>query len=160
MILQIKSIQNGFIEEDKITEFIEENKKYTLFEIQKEDILIALSGATTGKIGKYNLQQKSYLNQRVGKIIAKTGISQKYIYYWYVYSNIEEKVLYLAQGTAQPNISTNDISNIQIPIPSLERQQEIVDYCEKNDTLIKQLEQEIERNQEMAKQFMSGLSKH
>ena len=129
-ILQIKSIQNGFIDENKITEYIEENKKYKLFEIQKGDILIALSGATTGKIGIYNLQQKSYLNQRVGKINAKTGICQKYIYYWYVCCNIDEKVLDLAQGTAQPNISTNDIANIKIPIPSLERQQEIVKYLD------------------------------
>lgn len=129
-ILQIKSIQNGFIDENKITEYIEENKKYKLFEIQKGDILIALSGATTGKIGIYNLEQKSYLNQRVGKINAKTGISQKYIYYWYVCCNIDRKILNLAQGTAQPNISTNDISNIKIPFPSLERQQEIVKYLD------------------------------
>ena len=129
-ILQIKSIQNGFIDENKITEYIEENKKYKLFEIQKGDILLALSGATTGKIGIYNLQQKSYLNQRVGKINAKTCICQKYIYYWYVCCNIDEKVLDLAQGTAQPNISTNDIANIKIPIPSLERQQEIVKYLD------------------------------
>jgi type I restriction enzyme S subunit len=129
-ILQIKSIQNGFILENKITEYIEENQKYKLFEIQKGDILIALSGATTGKIGIYNLQQKSYLNQRVGKINAKNGICQKYIYYWYMCCNIDEKVLNLAQGPAQPNISTNDISNIKIPIPSLERQQEIIKYLD------------------------------
>ena len=129
-ILQIKSIQNGFIDENKITEYIPVNNKYKLFEIQKGNILIALSGATTGKIGIYNLQQKSYLNQRVGKINAKTGICQKYIYYWYVCCNIDEKVLDLAQGTAQPNISTNDIANIKIPIPSLERQQEIVKYLD------------------------------
>jgi len=129
-IVQIKSIQNGFIDENKITEFFEENKKYKLFEIQKGDILIALSGATTGKIGIYSLLQKSYLNQRVGKITAKIGISKKYIYYWYVCCNVHEKILNLAQGTAQPNISTNDISNIKIPIPSLKRQQQIVKYLD------------------------------
>jgi type I restriction enzyme S subunit len=158
-ILQIKSIQNGFIDENKITEYIDENKKYKLFEIQKDDILIALSGATTGKIGIYNLQQKSYLNQRVCKINAKTGICQKYIYYWYVCSNIDEKVLYLAQGTAQPNISTHDIANIKISIPSLERQKEIVEYCEYNDVLIKQLEKEIENNKKQAQQFITGIVK-
>ncbi len=129
-ILQIKSIQNGFIDENKITEYIPSNDKYKLFEIKNGDILIALSGATTGKIGLYNLDKKSYLNQRVAKINAKNGINQKYIYYWYLCSNIYEKVLGLAQGTAQPNISTNDISNIKIPIPSLERQQEIVKYLD------------------------------
>jgi len=158
-ILQIKSIQNGIISENKITEYIKENTKYKLFEIQKGDILIALSGATTGKIGIYNLEQKSYLNQRVGKINAKTCISQKYIYYWYVCCNIDEKILNLAQGTAQPNISTNDISKIKIPVPSLDKQKEIVEYCEYNDTLIKQLEKEIENNKKQAHQFMSSIVK-
>ena len=129
-ILQIKSIQNGNIDTNKITEYIPENTKYKLFEIQKGDILIALSGATTGKIGIYNLDQKSYLNQRVGKIIAKPGTSQKYIYYWYVCCNIDEMILNSAHGTAQPNISTNDISKLKIQIPSLERQQEIVEYLD------------------------------
>ena len=127
-ILQIKSIQNGFIDENKITEYIPSNDKYKLFEIQKGDILIGLTG--TFKIGLYNLDNKSYLNQRVGKITAKTGIIQKYIYYWYLCCDIEGEILKIAKGTAQANISTNDISNIKIPIPSLERQQEIVEECE------------------------------
>jgi type I restriction enzyme S subunit len=127
-ILQIKSIQNGFIDENKIMEYIPSNDKYKLFEIQKGDILIGLTG--TFKIGLYNLDNKSYLNQRVGKITAKTGIIQKYIYYWYLCCDIEGEILKIAKGTAQANISTNDISNIKIPIPPLERQQEIVKYLD------------------------------
>jgi type I restriction enzyme M protein len=127
-ILQIKSIQNGFIDENKITEYIPVNNKYKLFEIQKGDILIGLTG--TFKIGLYNLDNKSYLNQRVGKITAKTGIIQKYIYYWYLCCDIEGEILKIAKGTAQANISTNDISNIKIPIPSLKRQEEIVKYLD------------------------------
>jgi type I restriction enzyme S subunit len=129
-ILQIKSIQSGVVDENKITEYIPESSKYKLFEIHNGDLLIALSGATTGKIGIYNLKQKSYLNQRVGKINAKNGTSQKYIYYWYLCNDIDVKILGLAQGTAQPNISTGDISNIKIPIPSIERQEDIVKYLD------------------------------
>jgi type I restriction-modification system DNA methylase subunit len=127
-ILQIKSIKNGFIDENKITEYIPESSKYKLFEINKGDILIGLTG--TFKIGLYNLDKKSYLNQRVGKITAKPCIIQKYIYYWYLCCDIESEILKIAKGTAQANISTNEISNIKIPIPSLERQQEIVKYLD------------------------------
>ena len=35
------------------------------------------------------------------------------------------------------------MQNLKIPVPSLERQKEIVEYCEYNDTLIKQLEKEL-----------------
>jgi restriction endonuclease S subunit len=128
-ILQIKSIQNGFIDENKITEYIEENKKYKVFEIQKGDILIGLTGSF--KVGLYNLEKKSYLNQRVGKITAKPGgILQKYVYYWYLCCDIESEILKIATGTAQANISTNDISKFKIPIPSLEKQKTIVAYLD------------------------------
>jgi len=159
-ILQIKSIQSGYIYDKKITEYIVENNKYKQFEINKGDILIALSGATTGKLGIYNLEKKSYLNQRVGKITCKNILSQKYLYYWYICSNINETVLNMAQGTAQPNISTNTISKIKIPIPSLEKQEEIVKYCEFNDELIKQLEKEIENNKKQARMFINCIIKN
>jgi restriction endonuclease S subunit len=55
------------------------------------------------------------------------------------------------------NISKEYIKQIKIPIPSLERQQEIVNYCESNDALITQLENEIERNKALAQQFMNNL---
>jgi type I restriction-modification system DNA methylase subunit len=128
-ILQIKSIQNGFIDENKITEYIEENKKYKVFEIQKGDILIGLTGSF--KVGLYNLEKKSYLNQRVGKITAKPGgILQKYVYYWYLCCDIESEIFTIATGTAQANISTNDIAKLKIPIPCLEKQKTIVAYLD------------------------------
>uniref|UniRef100_A0A6C0I2C6 site-specific DNA-methyltransferase (adenine-specific) n=1 Tax=viral metagenome TaxID=1070528 RepID=A0A6C0I2C6_9ZZZZ len=127
-IVQIKSIQNNIVDEKKITEYIKENNKYKLFEIQKGDILIGLTG--TFKIGIYNLLSKSYLNQRVCKIIIKSDINKMYIYYWYIYFDIELQIEQMAKGTAQANISTTDIENIKIPIPSLGRQNEIVEYLD------------------------------
>ena len=127
-ILQIKSIQDGFIDENKITEYIEENKKYKMYELKKGDLLIGLTG--TFKIGIYDLEKKTYLNQRVGKITAKSGIIQKYIYYWYLCCDIESEILKRATGVAQANISLSEISNIEIPIPSIEKQQMIVKYLD------------------------------
>ena len=56
-------------------------------------------------------------------------------------------------------IKKGDIESLKIPIPSLERQQEIVEYCEYNDILIKQLEKEIENNKKQAHQFITGIVK-
>ena len=38
------------------------------FKISKGDLLIAMSGATTGKMGVYPFDETAYLNQRVGNI--------------------------------------------------------------------------------------------
>ena len=62
-------------------------------------------------------------------------------------------------GAAQPHVYSKDISKIKIPIPPLERQQEIIDYCEFNDNLIKQLEKEIENNKKHAHLFIHSIVK-
>ena len=53
----------------------------------------------------------------------------------------------------------NRFKEFKIHIPSLERQKEIVEYCEYNDTLIKQLEKEIKNNKKQAQQFITGIVK-
>jgi type I restriction enzyme S subunit len=159
-LLQIKSIQNGVIDVTKITEFYGRDDKYKKFEISKNDILIGLTGYA-GKMGMYTLDHTSYLNQRVAKITCKDiGILHpKYLYYWYICCDIEKTVLSLSNGTAQPNISTNEISNIKIPIPTPERQQEIIEYCESNERLILQLKSEIEKNKKQAHPFIKSVMK-
>jgi len=62
-------------------------------------------------------------------------------------------------GLGLKHISKDYVKNIQISIPSLERQQEIVDYCEANDALIASLEAEIERNKQQANQLLAMMVK-
>jgi type I restriction enzyme M protein len=68
----------------------------------------------------------------------------KYVYY-YLFNNIELLQKYY-KGPHQKSIAEEDLFKIKIPIPSLERQKEIVEYCDINDALIKQLEKDIENN--------------
>jgi hypothetical protein len=63
---------------------------------------------------------------------------------------ISDDLISKAKGAQYPAVSFDDFETIKIPIPSLERQQEIVEYCEYNDALIKQLEKEIENNKRQA----------
>jgi type I restriction enzyme M protein len=90
------------------------------------------------------------------KSISNDVIS-KYIYYSLLLCNNNLKNLY--NGTAQKVLSKTNLKSIQIPIPSLERQKEIIDYCEKNDSLIKQLEQEIEQDKLLSKQYLNDIVK-
>jgi type I restriction enzyme M protein len=87
----------------------------------------------------------------------KNEITTKYIYY-YLSSNIDilEKGFI---GANHKNISHEYLENLKIPVPSLEKQKEIVAYCDYNCNLIKQLENEIENNKELAEQFIKGIVK-
>ena len=65
----------------------------------------------------------------------------------------------ISNGVGIPRIDLDKFYNLKIPIPSLERQQEIVNYCEANDALIASLEAEIERNKQQANQFLAMMVK-
>lgn len=70
-----------------------------MYEVNINDLLIALSGETVGKLGINKLNEKYYMNQRVGKIICK-NLNQKYFYYWYIYNNVNDLVKNRAKGIA------------------------------------------------------------
>ncbi|WRE35611.1 restriction endonuclease subunit S [Helicobacter pylori] len=128
-IIRISNIQNDRLLLDEVIYFSLNDYKGTNFEpfkIIKGDILIAMSGATTGKIGILTFDTTLYLNQRVGKFKPNiTKLNNKFLYYFLL---TKINFLYsLAGGGAQPNLSSNQIlQQITIPIPPLEIQQEIV----------------------------------
>jgi len=62
-------------------------------------------------------------------------------------------------GAAHPKLSGSSLKSIKIHIPSIERQKEIIEYCESNNNLIKQLKNEIEQNKIQANLFLSSIVK-
>jgi type I restriction enzyme M protein len=113
--------------------------------------------ARNGTIGNCFLTEgKFFPSDHIFVIDIKDKCLMKYVYY--ILSN-NEKLDKLKTGVGIPNITKGTLENLIIPIPSLERQQEIVEYCEYNDTLIKQLEKEIENNKKQAQQFIKGIVK-
>jgi len=105
------------------------------------------------------LNEKYYLNSQAFTIKSKNEIIMINEYLWYYLDYNKEQVFKCGRGAAQKAIDMNKFKTIKIPIPSLERQQEIVEYCEYNETLIKQLEKEIENNKKQAQQFIKSILK-
>jgi type I restriction enzyme M protein len=103
------------------------------------------------------LNEKYYLNSQAFTIKSKNESIMINEYLWYYLDNNKEQVFKCGRGTAQKAIDIDEFKSIKIPIPSLERQKEIVEYCEYNDSLIKQLEKEIENNKKQAQQFITGI---
>lgn len=113
----------------KRVDVIKEKKDLSNFQIKQNSILIAMSGATTGKVSLYNLNQLAYLNQRVGMLVCENNILPKYLYYFL--SNYSEKFLTSAIGAAVQNLSKSQIENTKIPVPSLQEQEKIVERLDK-----------------------------
>jgi type I restriction enzyme S subunit len=107
-----------------------ENEEYDSHIVNKGDILIAMSGATTGKFGIYNSEEKAYQNQRVGNLIphSETFTNKKYIYFL-LYS-LKRDIEIGAYGGAQPNISSTKIEALKTKLFPLPTQKAIVKKIE------------------------------
>ena len=127
------------------------------FQISNGDLLIAMSGATTGKMGIYLSNKKAYLNQRVGNIKVIDSESLCLEYRNLFLRSKSEEILKLAYGGAQPNISGAMISSLQVPLPPISEQYRIVAETESWFALIELIEQGKADLQTVIKQAKSKI---
>ena len=108
------------------------NEKYYS---NKGDIYIALSGATTGKIGIMDADERYVVNQRVGIVRKKSDkISQEYIKYFLLRQT--DRILQEAAGCAQPNISPKQIAEYSVPEISKDKMFEVCSVLDKTKRII------------------------
>lgn len=116
------------------------------FIVHKKDLLIAMSGATTGKTAIYNYSYNAFLNQRVG-VFKQT--SDK-VCCQYLQAIIESHLFTtrlrpLLIAGAQPNISPSDIENMIFPFPPLAEQRKIAEVLGVWDEAIEKQARLIEK---------------
>lgn len=146
-IIRISNIQNEKIDLTDVVYFNKHdyNSNLNRFKVLKNDILIAMSGATTGKVGIFKDDNEVYLNQRVGGLRAKKEVNNNYVFY-FLKTKVEE-TLRLASGVAQPNIGSEQIKNYEIPIPPLSHQTQFAERIEKIEAQKELVKQSITETQ-------------
>ena len=122
------------------------------YDYDEESLIIGDGGEPNINYGiKFSTSDHCYILQNKNKEL----YNLKYIYY-YIFNNLNI-MNSLYKGIGIKNISKTDIEKLEIPVPSLEKQKEIVEYCEFNDNLIKKLEKEINNNKEKSKLYLSSI---
>ena len=122
------------------------------FLVKKGSLLIALSGATTGKMGVYFEDKIAYLNQRICSVYTKKEyVLQEYLVYFL--KSMQKKIIKNSYGGAQPNISSRWIENIKIKVPDIRVQKKIskrlellennIDYRKKQLNYLKELSKSL-----------------
>ena len=134
--LKTGDLNDSFINETSefITELaIEEN---TLRLNPIGSVLIAMYGATIGKLGLLNIEATT--NQACCACIPFSGIKNRFLFFYLLSQkqNIQEK----AEGGAQPNISKEKLISILFPLPPLAEQHRIVEKIEELLALVDDLE--------------------
>jgi type I restriction enzyme, S subunit len=115
------------------------------FELKEGDTLIAMTGATVGKVGKFpRTHERHFLNQRVGKVyLTEPGAADShYIYYILSQETYVRQMFGIADGSAQANISGSQIESLEVPLPPLVEQKAIA-------AVLGALDDKIELNRRM-----------
>ncbi|MFN8672544.1 MAG: restriction endonuclease subunit S [Candidatus Sericytochromatia bacterium] len=143
--LKSGELTDGFVfkSEEFITEEALKNSSAKLF--TKDTLLLALYGATAGKLGILDFDATT--NQAICAIKNEYKLFDNFFLFYYLLSK-RKQIIKDSFGGAQPNISQDYVKNLLIPLPTLPEQKRIVAKLdilfEKIDKSIKLLEENIE----------------
>ncbi|EAV9722816.1 restriction endonuclease subunit S, partial [Campylobacter coli] len=138
--LKSGELNDGYIDfiEENITEEAIKNSSAKIF--QKGTLLIAMYGATAGKLGILNLD--STTNQAICAFLHKDKnikFLEKFLFYFLFF--LRDKIIKDSFGGAQPNINQTYIKNLQIPLPPIKEQEQIASHLDELSSHVKNLKQ-------------------
>lgn len=157
-IIRISNISqdNSVVANDLV--YYDKLKNDHKFIIKKGELIIAMSGATTGKVAVYDFEQISYINQRVGLF---KQISNKLYYPFLVQYSLSNSFKKELQKTlvagAQPNISKKEIEEFKIDLPYYEEQKKIADLLHNIDLKINSIKKQTFEISEFKKSLLQQM---
>ena len=104
-----------------------DTNKLRKYIVSKGDYVLAMTGATIGKLGRITDDVEAYINQRVLTFRPNESIVDKDYLYYQLYSlNFNKYILnHIDSETAQPNISAGSVGGFEISLPPLAEQRRI-----------------------------------
>jgi type I restriction enzyme, S subunit len=147
-VVRISNIQSGQLDlqDVRCVREDEHSEDLSRYFIEPGDLLIAMSGGTTGKIGFNTSGRRLLQNQRVGRFVPGPDLNADYLYF--VLSTKVEEHLAISAGSAQPNLSTRQILDIKLPRLALSQQK----------AMIKRLRTLQGRQSQLSVQYQAGLT--
>lgn len=140
-----KNIKNGEIDFDNVKYISEED--YLSFNknrsINKDDILISMIG-TIGEIGIVKEDNKFY-GQNLYLLRLNTNIIlTRYFYHYFTQNKVKNSLVSKKNSSSQGYIRAGNIENLEIPIPSIETQEKIVETLDKFTNYVTELQAELQ----------------
>ena len=125
----------------------------TLKEYPIDSIVIALYGATIGKLG--HLKIPTTTNQACCVISGSDKIQQRFLFYYFLAAR--NYIISLSYGGGQPNISQDLIRQLYIPTPTNIEQDKIIFYLDHKTTQIDNLIEKINTSIDKLKLYRQSL---
>ncbi len=165
-VVRMNNIRRGILDLDDVVR-IPEHKCKDAFALNEGDIIYGLSGSIgdTGSLGNYAVVRKgdtpAQLNQRVARLRPMIGrITEKFLVGSLQTDVFYGQVLSHTTGTAQFNVSTNDIGNVVLALPPIKEQRAITAFLDLEiapiNALIAKVQEAIDRLKELRTALISA----
>lgn len=145
-VLKIADINPPFVSSEKSSGVDLSNydvDKLEKYIVKKGDYILAMTGATIGKMGRYVSDGHAYLNQRVLKFQPYQSIDSDFLYYVLCGRLFAKYIInHIDSESAQPNISAGTIGKYRFNLPNFETQQKIA-------SILSSLDSKIENNRKI-----------
>lgn len=128
-------------------------------QMQLNDVLVVITGATIGKIAIWELEENEdyFLGGDIVKFQCFENINPQFIFAWLRCQNSQIEIKKNITGATNGHLSPSDIGNILIPLPPPEKQTEIANHISALRTQAKQLQQQAADELAHAKQQVEQL---
>jgi type I restriction enzyme S subunit len=140
--LQTGDLNDGYVADTskRITEKALRDTNLKIY--PKGSLIVAMYGATIGKIGILNID--STVNQACCVLTKSPIIETKFAFYTFLAA--KKDLIFQSKGGGQPNISQDTIRNERIPVPPLKEQKAIANYL---DAATSKIDETIGQQQKM-----------
>src|SRR5690554_200005 len=157
-VIRMSDFKTGGLDVSKAAKVAKEAvSELDRFKLRTGDFVFGMSGSLSNYGWVKEQDLPCFLNQRVGRILAKKDADQLFITYLYLSDKIQQSILDKAAGAAQLNISVGDLRNTIVYCPSLGEQQKISAVLSAADQEIRALEQKTDALQQKKKALMQQL---
>jgi len=155
-VLQIKNLlKNGLID---ISEYLTAKNIFKLEQkIDKDDIIIVITGATIGKVGLWYLDEEFYLGGDMIKFAPKKDFDPYYIQSFLLSQAGQFQILRGITGATNKHLSPSGVEKIKIPIPPFEVQNKIAEEVKRRMKRAEELQKEAKKILEKAKQEVENI---
>ncbi len=133
-VVRMNNIRRGTLDLENVVR-IPEDKSKDAFALKEGDIIYGLSGSigATGSLGNYAVIKSrdipAQLNQRIARFRPVIDrITEEFLVWSLQTSILYRQVLSHTTGTAQFNVSTNDLGNVAMALPPVEEQWKVTKH--------------------------------
>lgn len=151
--LRITDIQDNTVSWESVPHCSISEKEYDKFKINIGDIMIARTGATTGKSYLIKEEVEGVFASYLIRVALNSECDVRFLYHFMQSDIYWSQIMDLAQGIAQPGVNATKLQGMKFPLPPLVEQQRIVERIE---SLFEKLDAAKELVQDALESFEKG----